>query len=82
MHKLPLTGKAEFSVDRATPSPKSYSGARPVSMRELPKATLVLFDGQEMQPVTVESGTPCEVTISGHKLTIDLVGLTQGEILS
>lgn len=82
MHKLPLTGKAEFSVDRATPSPKAYSGVREVKMRELPKATLVLFDGEEMQSATIESGTPCEVTISGHKLTIDLVGLSSGQILS
>lgn len=80
-HKLPLTGKAEFSVERAAPKAKAYSG-RPVKMRELPQATIVINNGEEIRSLFVESGTPTEFELGGQKFTMDLVGMSMGQILS
>ena len=80
-HKLPLTGKAEFSVERAAPEAKAYSG-RPVKMRELPQATIVINNGEEIRSLFVESGTPTEFELGGQKFTMDLVGMSMGQILS
>jgi hypothetical protein len=82
MHKLPLTGKAEFSVDRATPSPKANSEGRSVKMRQLPQATFVIRNDKEIRSVFVESGTPAEFELDGQKFTVDLIGMSMGQILS
>lgn len=81
-HKLPLTGKAEFSVERAAPKAKPYSAGRPVKMRELPQATIIINNGEEIRSLFVESGTPTEFELGGQKFTMDLVGMSMGQILS
>ena len=78
-HKLPLTSKAEFSVERATPRPKQGQGQM-VSMRELPHCRLAVQIGSEVRPVLVESGNPQSLIINGQEVRIDLISLSMGKL--